>query len=120
MFMILDYITAIIRCVFFQKRKFIKKIAVNGLMKKISYITIVIVGFLLDYTFNIVYPAYNNDYIGLFCIIYMISIELSSLCKNWLGMGIPVPPVFTKLNNILKNILKKILKNFEIEGEDKK
>lgn len=77
----------------------------DGLNKKAAEITMIVIGLLFNWTINV--PRYLT--IGL--VIYVVIMELISICENLDKMGVPIPKF---IQSALRNA------EYKIQNEDKK
>lgn len=130
--MIFDYITGIL--IAKKNNKFSQQKGVWGAIKKLSYLMIVITGYLADITINHFASIIGLNFIthgalGFAVIFYLIGNEGLSLYENWIKLGLPAPlflsNLFTNFKIMSNNLVKKndlsnkrISKEEEDNGED--
>ncbi|MBP3464122.1 MAG: phage holin family protein [Clostridia bacterium] len=93
-FIVIDYITGI--CKAFYEGKLNSKIGVKGIVKKVGYLLIVAVSFLVDTIIN------ANGIVRATVIYIFVANEGISILENWGGMGLPIPPVLIEKLEQLK------------------
>lgn len=107
--MLVDYITGLIKAQL--KGGLSSKIGIKGIIKKFSYIILVFVGIVIDYTIKYVIPNYEYNIIfSLLITFWLITNELISITENLYIIGVPVPKFVT-------SIIKKL--KIKIEGDGK-
>ena len=107
--MLVDYITGLIKGQL--KGGLSSKIGIKGIIKKFSYIILVFVGIVIDYTIKYVTPNYEYNIIfSLLITFWLITNELISITENLYIIGVPVPKFVT-------SIIKKL--KIKIEGDSK-
>lgn len=84
-FIVIDYITGI--CKAFYEGKLNSKIGVKGIVKKVGYLLVVAVSFLIDTIIN------ANGVIRTTVIYIFATNEGISILENWGGMGLPIPKI---------------------------
>lgn len=94
-FMVIDYITGV--CKAFYEGKLNSKIGVKGIVKKVGYLLIVAVSFLVDNTVG------ANNVIRNTVIYIFVANEGISILENWGGMGLPIPPFLIEKLEQLKS-----------------
>ena len=94
-FITIDYITGILKSIY--TKTLSSKIGAKGIIKKVGYILIVIISYMLDILLDNSYNIRN-------IIIYMfIANEGISILENWSQMGIKIPKILKdKFNTINK------------------
>lgn len=112
-FMILDYATGMVRA--WRARELSSKIGVDGIVKKVGYMVLVVVAMGVDYlvynglvAVNITVPY--NLWFGLIVTIWLIINEMISILENLSDIGVPIPSFF-------KKIVKRLKKTVDKEGE---
>ena len=112
-FMILDYATGMVRA--WRARELSSKIGVDGIVKKVGYMVLVVVAMGVDYlvynglvAVNITVPY--NLWFGLIVTIWLIINEMISILENLSDIGVPIP-------SFLKKIVKRLKKTVDKEGE---
>ena len=107
--MLVDYITGLIKAQL--KGGLSSKIGIKGIIKKFSYIILVFVGVVIDYTIKYVIPNYEYSIIfSVLITFWLITNELISITENLYIIGVPVPKFVT-------SIIKKL--KIKIEGDSK-
>ncbi|CAM3034513.1 holin family protein [Staphylococcus argensis] len=81
--MITDVITGLLKA--FCKGQLWSKSALNGYMRKIGYLCVILAGNLIDVIFQM-----HGMFINSFVLFYIVG-ELTSVLENAIAMGIPVP-----------------------------
>lgn len=95
-FMILDYITGILKGIY--KKELSSKKSLKGIIKKIGYIFIIILGTVFDRVTN------NNEFtIRTLVIYFFIANEAISIIENWMLMDLPLPKKLKVIFEDLKN-----------------
>lgn len=107
-FIIIDYITGIIK-LYFTEQYFSRKIGIIGAIKKLLYGVLVLVGFLTDYfvtttSVDLGLNIHTKGFISFIIVFYLISNEGLSILKNLKECGVPMP-------KFLINIFEKIRYN---------
>ncbi len=95
-FIVLDYITGIIKSIY--QKKLSSKLGLKGILKKSGYILIVMLATLFDHLIGDATMAIRS-----LIIYFFISNEALSILENWAIMGLPLPKkifqVFTSLKD---------------------
>ena len=83
------------------------RVGIVGIVKKVGYLLIVMVGCAIDYLINLLganfgMTAQNVHYVGLLVIVWLIINEGISILENVAEMKGPVPPFLGKLLSHLK------------------
>ena len=104
--MILDYVLGITASVK-EERKFDKRIALWGIVKKICYAVVILFAILVDLLISqgIVALQWDLPYKPIFAIvttIYFCGLEFFSGCRHLITLGVPVPDFLMKFSNFLK------------------
>jgi len=104
--MLLDYILGITASVK-EERKFDKRIALWGIVKKIGYAVVILFAILVDLLISqgIVALQWDLPYKPIFAIvttIYFCGLEFFSGCRHLITLGVPVPDFLMKFSNFLK------------------
>jgi toxin secretion/phage lysis holin len=112
-FMIFDYITGVV--VALKERKFCKSVGAWGVVKKVMYIILIVIGFLADFSAayliqKIGIKFSTNGALGLCVVLYLIGNEGLSLTKNLIALGLPAPPFLTKSFGLMKSTAENISK----------
>ena len=93
--MLLDYITGLCKAIV--NKRINSLIGVKGIVKKVGYLVIVSLSFLLDEMVG------DNGAIRNLVIYFFVANEGISILENWGGMGLPLPKkVFEVLEQIKK------------------
>lgn len=117
-FMILDYATGMVRA--WRARELSSKVGVDGIIKKVGYMVLVVVAMGVDYLIfsgltaaGIVVPC--NLWFGMLVSIWLIINEMISILENLSKIGVPVP-------KFLITVIEKLKINTEkkTESEEKK
>lgn len=103
--MIIDYITGLAGA--YITKQLNSRIGVIGIIKKVGYLGLVVVGMVADY---IIYSALSQigvnielGYcVGMVIVIWLIINELISILENLAEIGVPLPNFITKLVSRLK------------------
>ena len=118
-FMILDYATGMVKA--WQARELSSKVGVDGIVKKVGYMVLVVVAMGVDYlvynglvAVNITVPY--NLWFGLIVTIWLIINEMISILENLSDIGVPIPSFFKK---IVKRLKKTVDKEGEIQADEK-
>jgi len=106
-FMASDYLTGLL--VAFRTKKYTNKIAVWGIVKKVLYLNVILIAFLLDYALIEITKQLNISFgfSGLFGILttaFLIGSEGISLYNNWKKLGLIIPIFFRKPLDFLQNL----------------
>lgn len=119
--MVMDYISGLTAA--FKTKSFNADIGRWGLIKKLFYAFIVLMGFIIDYI--IVYLSKNvgidlpfNALFGIVITLYLIGTEGFSMCQNLIIIGLPVPEIVSNAFGLIKDQAGKIkLKKESTENE---
>ncbi len=111
--MLVDYITGIASA--FINRELSSKVGLRGIIKKISYIALVVVAMGADYLIYGGFSAINiqfdyNMWFGVLVTIWLVINEMISILENLVRIGVPVPVFLTKLISRLKTQADKEIK----------
>jgi len=106
-FMASDYLTGLL--VAFKTKKYTSKIAVWGIVKKVLYLNVILIAFLLDYALIEITQQLKITFgfSGLFGILttaFLIGNEGISLYNNWKKLGLFIPIFFRKPLDFLQNL----------------
>jgi len=120
-FLILDYIAGVTLAL--MQEEFDKKKGVQGTVKKLFYIVLVLLGFLLDFVISTVSQdaglAFSTGgFLGLAVTLYLIGNEGLSILESLVGMGLPVPPFLQKAFGYMKDSSGKMVKIPKEESSD--
>lgn len=117
-FMILDYATGMVKA--WQARELSSKVGVDGIIKKVGYMVLVVVAMGVDYLIfsglaaaGIVVPC--NLWFGMLVSIWLIINEMISILENLGKIGVPVPKFLITIIEKLKISTEK-----KTESEEKK
>jgi len=120
-FLILDYITGVTLAL--MQGEFDKKKGVQGAVKKLFYIVLVLLGFLLDFVISTVSQdaglAFSTGgFLGLAVTLYLIGNEGLSILESLVGIGMPVPPFLQTAFGYMKDSSGKMVKIPKEESSD--
>ena len=120
-FLILDYIAGVTLALL--QGKFDKKKGVQGAIKKLFYIVLVLIGFLLDFVISTVaqdagLAFTTGGVLGLAVTLYLIGNEGLSILESLVGIGLPVPPFLQKAFGYVKDGSGKLVKIPKEESSD--
>lgn len=87
MLMITDVITGLLKAI--SKGQLWSKSALNGYVRKIGYLCVILAGNLIDVIFQM-----HGMFINSFVLFYIVG-ELTSVLENAVAMGIPVPKLLS-------------------------
>jgi len=112
-FLILDYIAGVTLALLLGQ--FDKKKGVQGAIKKLFYIVLVLIGFLLDFVISTVaqdagLAFTTGGVLGLAVTLYLIGNEGLSIMESLVGIGLPVPPFLQKAFGYVKDSSGKLVK----------
>ena len=104
--MVVDYITGVTAA--WKLGELNSRVGVVGILKKLSYLAIVVVGCSLDYLISMVGGQISGEdvafrAIGLVVICWLLINELISILENVARIGGPIPPFLEPLLKRLKN-----------------
>ena len=85
--MITDVITGLLKAI--SKGQLWSKSALNGYVRKIGYLCVILAGNLIDVIFQM-----HGMFINSFVLFYIVG-ELTSVLENAVAMGIPVPKLLS-------------------------
>lgn len=113
-FMILDYATGMVRA--WRARELSSKIGVDGIVKKVGYMVLVVVAMGVDYLICSGVSAASLDlpytmWFGLLVAVWLIINEMISILENLGRLGVPIP-------GFLRAIVKKL--KISADGKDEK
>lgn len=120
-FLVLDYIAGVTLAL--MQGQFDKKKGVQGAIKKLFYIVLVLLGFLLDFVISTVSQdaglAFSTGgFLGLAVTLYLIGNEGLSILESLVGIGLPVPQFLQKAFGYMKDSSGKIVKIPKEEKQD--
>lgn len=120
-FLVLDYIAGVTLALL--QGKFDKKKGVRGAVKKLFYIVLVLIGFLLDFVISTVaqdagLAFTTGGVLGLAVTLYLIGNEGLSILESLVGIGLPVPPFLQKAFGYMKDSSGKMVKIPKGEKQD--
>jgi toxin secretion/phage lysis holin len=120
-FLILDYIAGVTLAL--MQGEFDKKKGVQGAVKKLFYIVLVLLGFLLDFVISTVAQdaglAFSTGgFLGLAVTLYLIGNEGLSILESLVGIGLPVPPFLQTAFGYVKDGSGKMVKIPKEESSD--
>jgi toxin secretion/phage lysis holin len=120
-FLILDYIAGVTLAL--MQGQFDKKKGVQGAVKKLFYIVLVLLGFLLDFVVSTVSQdaglAFSTGgFLGVAVTLYLIGNEGLSILESLVGIGLPVPPFLQKAFGYVKDQTGKMVKIPKEEKQD--
>lgn len=106
--MIIDYITGLAQA--YVTKTLNSRIGVIGIIKKIAYLALIVVGIVVDYlmSFAILQCGIEvsvNYCFGLVITVWLIINELISILENISKLGIPLPSFLIKIIERLKNTI---------------
>lgn len=117
-FMVLDYATGMVKA--WQAKELSSKVGVDGIVKKVGYMVLVVVAMGVDYLIfsgltaaGIVVPC--NLWFGMLVSIWLIINEMISILENLGKIGVPVPRFLITIIEKLKISTEK-----KTESEEKK
>lgn len=117
-FMVLDYATGMVKA--WQARELSSKVGVDGIVKKVGYMVLVVVAMGVDYLIfsgltaaEIVAPC--DLWFGMLVTIWLIINEMISILENLSKIGVPVPKFLITIIEKLKISTEK-----KTESEEKK
>lgn len=111
-FMVLDYCTGMVKA--WKSCELSSKIGIDGIVKKVCYMVLVVVAMGVDYLIYSGLVAVNienvqfNMLFGMLVSIWLIINEMISIVENLGAIGVPIP-----------DFLKKILKKLKVSSERK-
>jgi len=120
-FLVLDYIAGVTLAL--MQGEFDKRKGVQGAIKKLFYIVLVLLGFLLDFVvFTVSQDAglafSTGGFLGVAVTLYLIGNEGLSILESLVGMGLPVPPFLQKAFGYVKDQTGKMVKIPKEEKSD--
>lgn len=109
-FMILDYATGMVRA--WRARELSSKVGVDGIIKKVGYMVLVVVAMGVDYLIYSGLTAVNVPlpcqlWFGMLVSIWLIINEMISILENLGKIGVPIPEFLKKIIGRLKNTVEK-------------
>lgn len=120
-FLVLDYIAGVTLALL--QGQFDRKKGVQGVIKKLFYIILVLIGFLLDFVISTVAQDAGLGFttggvLGLAVTLYLIGNEGLSILESLVGIGLPVPPFLQKAFGYMKDSSGKMVKIPKEEKQD--
>ena len=120
-FLVLDYVAGVTLALL--QGEFDKRKGVQGAVKKLFYIVLVLLGFLLDFVISTVAQdaglAFSTGgFLGVAVTLYLIGNEGLSILESLVGMGLPVPPFLQKAFGYVKDSSGKLVKIPKEEKQD--
>jgi toxin secretion/phage lysis holin len=112
-FLVIDYIAGVTLALL--QGQFDRKKGVQGVIKKLFYIILVLIGFLLDFVISTVaqdagLAFTTGGVLGLAVTLYLIGNEGLSILESLVGIGLPVPPFLQKAFGYMKDSSGKMVK----------
>lgn len=119
--LILDYVTGIVQG--FLNGGFNRDKAWKGIIKKVMYGPVLVIGFIGDYVLLYLASGINIDLgfsgvIGLAVCIYLIGTEGFSIIQNLLLIGVPAPDFLQNVFGLMRDNAGKLIKIPPKSGED--
>ena len=107
--MLVDYGTGMLNA--WLKNELNSRIGILGIVKKISYFALIVVGMVVDYILNSAFVKINIDFnlencIGIIVVVWLIINEIISILENLSAIGIPLP-------KFLQHIVAHLKDNFD-------
>ena len=104
--MLVDYGTGMLNA--WLKNELNSRIGILGILKKISYFALIVVGMAVDYILNSAFVKINadistGDCIGIIVVVWLIINEIISILENLSAIGIPLPKFLQKIVGHLKD-----------------
>ena len=98
--MLVDYGTGMLNA--WLKNELNSRAGILGIVKKISYFALIVVGMAVDYILNSAFVKINagfdiGDCIGIIVVIWLIINEIISILENLSAIGIPLPKFLQKI-----------------------
>lgn len=120
-FLVIDYIAGVTLALL--QGQFDRKKGVQGVIKKLFYIILVLIGFLLDFVISTVaqdagLAFTTGGVLGLAVTLYLIGNEGLSILESLVGIGLPVPPFLQKAFGYVKDSSGKMVKIPKEEKQD--
>lgn len=108
--MVIDYISGVAAA--WAKKELSSRVGLLGIVKKLSYLALVVVGCVIDYLISYMGSAVSGmditiKAVGLVVICWLIINELISILENVARQGGPVPPFLLPLLSHLKSSAEK-------------
>lgn len=108
--MVIDYISGVAAA--WAKKELSSRVGILGIVKKLSYLALVVVGCVIDYLISYMGSAVSGmevtiKAVGLVVICWLIINELISILENVARQGGPVPPFLLPLLSHLKSSAEK-------------
>lgn len=103
---VMDYIFGILAS-YKEGKKFDKDLAFWGLIKKLGYVGVLLLSFLLDYMIvnglqGLAIKMPTNTVFGLISIVYIFGTEGLSLLKHWAVLGVNFPPKMQQFLGVMQ------------------
>ncbi|MBQ7521520.1 MAG: phage holin family protein [Clostridia bacterium] len=104
--MLVDYGTGMLNA--WLKNELNSRIGILGIVKKISYFALIVVGMVVDYILNSAFVKINIDFnvencIGIIVVVWLIINEIISILENLSDIGIPLPKFLQHIVTHLKD-----------------
>ena len=104
--MLVDYGTGMLNA--WLKNELNSRVGILGILKKISYFALIVVGMAVDYILNSAFVKINinfniGNYIGIIVVVWLIINEIISILENLSLIGIPLPKFLQKIVSHLKD-----------------
>ncbi len=125
--MLVDYGTGI--CAAWMTGTLSSRKSVLGILKKVGYLAVIVVGIACDFLIEYAFSAIGQDVsvsfaVGLVIIVWLILNECISILENLATMGVPFPKFLKGIVKHLKVVTEetstKNINNTDIESEDNK
>lgn len=106
--MLVDYGTGMLNA--WLKNELNSRVGILGIVKKISYFALIVVGMAVDYILNSAFVNINaglgiGDCISIIVVVWLIINEIISILENLSAIGIPLPKFLHKIVSHLKNAI---------------
>ena len=103
--MLVDYGTGMLNA--WLKNELNSRVGILGIIKKIAYFALIVVGMAVDYILNSAFVKINagftiGDCIGIIVVVWLIINEIISILENLSAIGIPLPKFLQKIVSHLK------------------
>lgn len=110
LFMLIDYGTGMVRA--WRARELSSKVGVDGIVKKVGYMVLVVVAMGVDYLIWSALDAVSvtlpfSLWFGMLVTIWLIINEMISILENLGEIGVPIPEFLKKIIGRLKNGVEK-------------
>ena len=104
--MLADYGTGMLNA--WLKNELNSRVGILGIIKKISYFALIVVGMAVDYILNSAFVKININFnigncIGIIVVVWLIINEIISILENLSLIGIPLPKFLQKIVSHLKD-----------------